>query len=78
MAPEIYSEGVLKNGALGIVTYDNPDYLNPEKNLNSIQFRSLTFNLKIHGALPCPIRANEKLKAALEKGKVYAKVNISS
>ena len=77
-AQEIYSEGVLKNGALGIVSYDNPAYLNPEKNLNSIQFRSLPYDLKNTWGIALSFRAKEKLKAALETGKVMAKVNISS
>ena len=77
-ATEIYKEGVLKKGALGMVTYDNPDYLNPEKNVNSIQFRSLKFDPKNTWGIALSYRAKERLKAALEKGKVYAKVNISS
>jgi hypothetical protein len=77
-APEIYTEGVLKKGALGIFSYDNPDYLKPYINVNSIQFRSLTFDPKNTWGIALSYRAREKLKAELEKGKVYAKVFISS
>lgn len=77
-APEIYTEGVLKKGALGIFSYDNPDYLKPDINVNSIQFRSLTFDPKNTWGIALSYRAREKLKAELEKGKVYAKVFISS
>ncbi len=76
--PETYMEGVLKKGALGMVAYDNPDYINPEKNVNSIQFRSLPYNPKNTWGIALSHNAKEKLKAALEKGKVYAKVFISS
>jgi hypothetical protein len=77
-APEIYTEGVLKKGALGMITYDNPDYLKPDKNINSIQFRSFTFDSKNSWGIALSFRAKEELKRALEKGKVYAKVIISS
>ena len=28
-------------GSLGLIVYSNPDYLKPEKNINSIQFKSI-------------------------------------
>ena len=77
-ATDIYKEGVLKKGALGIITYDNPDYLKPDVNVNSIQFRSLTFDPKNTWGIALSYSAKERLKAALAKGPVYAKVNISS
>ena len=77
-ATDIYKEGVLKKGALGIITYDNPDYLKPDVNVNSIQFRSLTFDPKNAWGIALSYSAKERLKAALEKGPVYAKVYISS
>jgi hypothetical protein len=77
-AAEIYLEGVLEKGALGILSYDNPAYVHPEKNVNSIQFRSLPSDPKNTWGIALSYRAREKLKAALEKGKVYAKVVIYS
>ncbi|MDX1769539.1 MAG: DUF4910 domain-containing protein [Arenibacter troitsensis] len=77
-ATDIYKEGVLKKGALGIITYDNPDYLKPDVNVNSIQFRNLTFDPKNTWGIALSYSAKERLKAALAKGPVYAKVNISS
>jgi hypothetical protein len=35
------SKLAIEQGALGIISYDNPEYLQPEKNKTSIQFRSL-------------------------------------
>ncbi|SHE48291.1 Peptidase family M28 [Arenibacter palladensis] len=77
-ATDIYKEGVLKKGALGIITYDNPDYLKPDVNVNSIQFRSLTFDPKNTWGIALSYSAKERLKAALEKEQVYAKVYIAS
>ncbi|MCK0190584.1 M28 family peptidase [Arenibacter sp. F20364] len=77
-AIEIYKEGVLKQGALGILSYDNPAYLHPQKNVNSIQFRSLPYDPKNTWGIALSYKAKEKLKTALEKGKVYTKVAISS
>lgn len=77
-ALEVYNEGVLKNGALGIVSYDNPAYLKPEKNTNSIQFRSLPYDPKNTWGIALSYQAKEKLKALLEKGKTFMKVTISS
>jgi len=75
---EIYKVGVLNKGALGIITYNNPDYLKPEKNVNSIQFRSLPSDPKNTWGIALSYQAKERLKAALEKGKVYTKVTITS
>lgn len=77
-AAEIYLVGVLEKGALGILSYDNPVYVQPEKNVNSIQFRSLPYDPKNTWGIALSYEAKEKLKAALEKGKVFVKVSISS
>ena len=37
----IFKTAVTEGGAFGIITYNNPDYLQPEKNITSIQFRSV-------------------------------------
>ncbi len=69
----------IKQGALGIVTYDNPDYLQPEKNSTSIQFRSLPYRKESHlWGIALSYEANEQLKRAFEKGKVELKVSITT
>ena len=70
---------VIKGKAAGIITYDNPAYLQPEKNRTSIQFRSLPYNKKVKTwAIALSYEAKEKLKAELLKGKVKLKVNIKT
>ncbi|WP_075351565.1 M28 family peptidase [Algoriphagus marinus] len=66
-------------GILGILTYDNPDYLQPEKNQTSIQFRSLRYEAeKENWAIALSFEAKEKLKAALAKGKVEVNAKIET
>lgn len=68
-----------KSGALGVVTYNNPAYLQPEKNSTSIQFRSLSpqTNSKYWG-IALSYEAKGRLKAALSKGKVELNVKIKT
>ncbi|MGB2761381.1 MAG: M28 family peptidase [Maribacter stanieri] len=70
---------VVEKGALGIITYDNPDYLQPEKNKTSIQFRSLPSqdNGNFWG-IALSYEAKEKLKTQLQKGKTEVLVNIQT
>ena len=37
----IFKTAITEGGAVGIITYNNPKYLQPEKNTTSIQFRSI-------------------------------------
>ncbi|RRQ50815.1 peptidase M28 [Maribacter algicola] len=70
---------LLENGVLGILSYDNPDYLQPEKNVTSIQFRSLPpqTETKFWG-IALSFEAKERLKEALKKGKTRVKVDIQT
>jgi aminopeptidase YwaD len=36
-----YKKAIVEGGAIGLLTYSNPEYLQPEKNVTSIQFRSI-------------------------------------
>jgi aminopeptidase YwaD len=73
-------QDAVKNlGAIGVLTYDNPEYLQPAKNQTSIQFRSLRYEEgNEYWALALSYAAKEKLKAALEKGKVELSVSIQT
>lgn len=75
---KVYEVGVLKKGALGMFSYNNPSYLQPEKNNTSIQFRSLAPNPDNGWAIALSYEAREKLKAALDKGTVRAKVKVET
>ncbi|UZD22746.1 M28 family peptidase [Algoriphagus halophytocola] len=60
-----------ENAALGVLTYDMPEYLQPEKNTTSIQFRGLRYDEKNPiWAIALSYRAKDQLKSALAKGKV--------
>ncbi|TYB78663.1 M28 family peptidase [Bizionia myxarmorum] len=69
----------LNQGAIGVMTYDNPSYLQPEKNTTSIQFRSIPLNAKAKGwAIALSFEAKERLKASLLEGVVKLKVHIET
>ncbi|MFC3880549.1 M28 family peptidase [Algoriphagus namhaensis] len=66
-------------GVAGILTYDNPEYLQPEKNQTSIQFRGLRYEKsKEKWAIALSYEAKEKLKMALVKGKVELDVRLQT
>ena len=78
-ARKIFEELFIKKGALGIITYNNPKYLQPEKNNTSIQFRSLPYQKETKAwGIALSFIANEALKKALRNGKVEAHVNIET
>jgi hypothetical protein len=74
-----FYEKMVSEGALGIVTYNNPSYLQPEKNTTSIQFRSLPNQEKTKlWGIALSHEANQRLKTKLEKGSTRAKVVIQT
>ena len=79
MSARKFYKTAVKNGALGILTYDNPNYLQPEKNKTSIQFRSLPSqdNGNFWG-IALSYEAKEKLKTQLQKGKTEVLVKIQT
>ncbi|MDX8552154.1 M28 family peptidase [Tenacibaculum sp. 1B UA] len=75
----IFKQAIVKGGALGLITYSNPKYLQPQKNTTSIQFRTIPLNEKVKSwAIAMSYKAKEKLKAELSKGKVSLKVTIET
>ena len=69
----------LNKGALGMITYNNPSYLQSEKNTTSIQFRSLPPQTDSQfWGIALSYAAKEKLEFALEKGKVEVMVHIQT
>ena len=69
----------LNGGAVGVITYSNPKYLQPEKNTTSIQFRSVPLDT-VHKSwgIAMSYAAKERLKTALSKGKVTLNVKIET
>ncbi|WP_104735166.1 M28 family peptidase [Hanstruepera ponticola] len=75
----LFNAAVVQGGAAGILTYDMPSYLQPEKNTTSIQFRSIQLYPKLKPwAIALSYEAKERLKKRLEKGKVNLRVNIET
>jgi hypothetical protein len=79
MSPRELQKPAFEAGAIGIITYDNPAYLQPEKNKTSIQFRRLPYDeiAKAWG-IALSYEAKEKLKQAISAGPVKVKVNITT
>lgn len=75
----LYDKAIVEGGAIGLITYDNPSYLKPEKNTTSIQFRSLPYSetIKTWG-IALSYEAKEKLKSQLQNGSVKLKVKIKT
>lgn len=70
---------LVANGAVGVITYNNPNYLQPEKNTTSIQFRSVPLDtLNKSWGIAMSYAAKERLKSALAKGKVELNVKIET
>ncbi len=75
----VFNEAIVKGGAVGLISYSNPKYLQPEKNTTSIQFRSIPLNKNVKSwGIAMSYEAKEKLKAKLLKGKVSLKVTIAT
>jgi len=69
----------LEKGAIGIISYDNPAYLQPEKNTNSIQFRSLPSEVdRGFWGIALSFKAKEKLVTQLQKQKTEVLVHIKT
>jgi len=74
-----FEKAVLTGGALAILTYDMPAYLQPEKNTTSIQFRGIPFqDGNTAWAVALSYDARHKLKKALDAGKVIATLKIKT
>lgn len=75
----LFSEVVKKKGAAGAIGYGLPGYLQPDKNVNSIQFTGIPRDdeKKSFGIL-LSNQARQKLKAAIERGENKIKVNLET
>lgn len=75
---QLYRQAIAK-GALGVLAYSLPKYTQPEKNINSIQFQSISYDsLTQKWALMLSYQAKERLRAALTKGSVHVTVKIET
>ena len=75
----IFKTAVVQGGAIGVITYSNPKYLQPEKNTTSIQFRSIPLDsVSKSWGIAMSFAAKERLKKSLAKGKVTLNVKIET
>lgn len=75
----VYKKAVVEGGAKGIITYNNPDYLQPEKNTTSIQFRSIPLDQENQSwAIALSYAAKEQLKQRLADGETTLEVIIDT
>ena len=76
---KIFKAAVVNRGALGIIAYDNPDYLQPKKNTTSIQFKMFPLNEDVKSwGLLLSYDAKERLKKKLKTGKTILNVEIDT
>jgi len=75
----LYQTAIINGGALGIITYNNPSYLKPEKNTTSIQFRGIPSDesQKAWG-IALSYAAKEALKMAVLARPIKVSVHIST
>ena len=75
----IFKTAVTEGGAVGIITYNNPDYLQPEKNTTSIQFRSIPLDsVSKAWGIAMSFEAKERLKTSLSNGKTTLNVKVET
>ncbi len=67
-AGRVFSEAVLKRGAVGVIGYSLPAYLQPEKHRRSIQFGGVTRDTTGTGwGIQLSFEAHERLQAAITR-----------
>lgn len=78
-AYRLFQPAIVDGGAIGLITYSNPDYLQPEKNVTSIQFRSMMYSESQQTwGIALSYQAKERLMEQLNKGKTEVNVNIAT
>lgn len=66
----LFSEAVLRRGAIGVLGYSLPAYLQPERNRNSIQFGGITRDTSAKSwGIALSFAARERLRAAFARGR---------
>ena len=75
----VFKTAVQEGGAVGILSYNMPTYLQPEKNTTSIQFRSIPLDtVRQSWAIALSYEAKETLLKQLENGKTEATVTLQT
>jgi hypothetical protein len=66
----VFTEAVVRRGAIGVLTYGLPAYTQPETHRNSIQFSSISDTTKTGWGIILSKNAIDRLRAALAKGPI--------
>jgi len=75
----LFQEAVKKRGAAGVIAYNLPSYLQPEKNVNSIQFSGVPYDAeKKSFGLLLSSQAHKRLKAAIANGQNKVRVRVDT
>ncbi|MEX0892027.1 MAG: M28 family peptidase [Gemmatimonadota bacterium] len=75
-AGRLFRSAVQERGAVGVLSYGMPAYLQPEVNTASIQFTSIPYDAEARAwGLRLSYAANERLKASLAEGSVRVRVS---
>ena len=68
----LFTEAVVKRGAIGVLAYAMPAYTQPEKNVHSIQFQSIAYDSKKKAwGMALSFDARRQLRAAAEIGRAH-------
>lgn len=75
----LWTEAVKKRRALGVLAYSMPAYTRPEVNRTSIQFTGIPWDSTLPGwGMPLSFSARESLRAALARGPVRVRAELST
>ncbi len=75
----LFTEAVTKRGAIGVLAYSLPAYLQPEKNRTSIQFGGVTRDTVAKAwGIVLSYAAHERLKAAIARGSARVRVSTAA
>jgi hypothetical protein len=75
----LFTEAVVKRGAIGVLAYAMPAYTQPEKNVHSIQFQSIAYDsTKKAWGMALSFDARRQLRAAAAAGPVRLQVETRS
>ena len=76
---QLFTEAVVKRGALGVLAYSMPAYTQPDKYRNSVQFTSIGFDsTKKSFGIALSKNGIDGLRAALAKGPAQLRVKVKS
>ncbi len=76
---QLFTEAVVKRGALGVLAYRMPAYTQPDKYRNSVQFTNIPYEAdKKSFGIALSKNGIDGLRAALAKGPVHLRVKVKS